>query len=117
MQEQHRAVVELDGEPAAARRQLDLELLDHRGEPGPLGNIVGTPHISNAAAVTGPTQAAITSAWKAVTTSSRRPVGPAASISAATAGAEVKVTASSGRSAIRSIIRNIGSGSSAPATR
>ena len=78
---------------------------------------MGTPHISNAAAVTGPTQAATTSAWKAATTSSRRPVEPAASISAATAGAEVKVTASSARSAIRSISRNIGSGSSADATR
>ncbi len=81
------------------------------------GKTVGTPHSSNAAAVTGPTQDATTSAWKAVTTSSRRPVGPAASISAATAGAEVKVTASSRRSAIRSIMLNIGSGSSAPTTR
>ena len=81
------------------------------------GVMLGTPHISNAAAVTGPTHAAITSAWQAAITSSRRPVTPAASISAATAGAEVKVTASSSRSAIRSTIRNIGSGSSALCTR
>jgi hypothetical protein len=45
--------------------------------------------------VTGPTHAATTSAWNADTTSSRRPVDEAASISAATAGAEVNVTASS----------------------
>ena len=50
-------------------------------------------------------------------TSSRRPTEKAASISAATAGAEVKVTASSWRSAIRSIRPNIGSGSSADSTR
>ena len=28
---------QLDAEPGAARRQLGLELLDHRGQPGPLG--------------------------------------------------------------------------------
>jgi hypothetical protein len=78
---------------------------------------VGTPHISKAAAVTGPTQAATTSDWNAEITSSRRPTEKAASISAATAGAEVNVTASSCRSATRSIMWNIGDGSSADATR
>ena len=67
--------------------------------------------------MTGPTQDATTSDWKALITSSRRPTEKAASISAATAGAEVKVTASSSRSAIRSIRWNIGDGSSADATR
>ena len=49
------------------------------------GRMLGTPQSSNAAAVTGPTQVATTSAWNAAATSSRRPVTPAASISAATA--------------------------------
>ena len=71
----------------------------------------------NAAAVTGPTHAATTSAWKATTTSSRRPTAPAISMSAATAGAEVNVTASTLRSAMRSTRRNTGVGSAAPSTR
>ena len=102
--EQHVLAVQQQGAPpttrASARRRRDgsstSSCLTIAASRERSGKIDGTPHISKAAAVTGPTQEATTSAWNAPITSSRRPVDPAASISAATAGAAVKVTASRG---------------------
>jgi hypothetical protein len=57
------------------------------------GVMLGTPHISKAAAVTGPTHAAMTSAWQAAMTSSRRPGTPAPAQNAAPPGAGVEGSA------------------------
>ena len=80
-----------------------------------VGASTGTPCRRSGAAVTGPTQAASTSERSA--SSNASPPVPAARSSAPTAGAEVKVTASTNRPVIRSTSRCSGAGSVGGAQR
>ncbi len=104
---------QVDRQPVAAGGQLGLQQLDHRGQPRPLGrDRRHAPHLEGGGR-DGPDAGRDDVGLEGGDDLVAATGEAATDISAATAGADVKVTASSFRSAIRSTIRNIGSGSSA----